>query len=635
MNDVFIVYAHEDEAYCNALCQELERHGVKAQRDRDVCELGTRWHTDIQRALRSAQIGIYLASRHSNESLYVQSEEVGELGRKALLIPILVDADGRRSPSGRPLAWLHSRQLPNPDKPLREMTSDEQVACYRAVAARVADFRPGREVAVGSLATESDRASWIDEVLKGANGAHYPEAGAWHWLVEELLYRDKTQQWGTIRKLLRGFRQKCRQNGIALDPHHEAILQLFETDSDSVSPIPDKAWHLIIQKPNATDLLDSEGYAVLLQAIATVQRGSLKEGLEALENAPTNFERCPLRWYAVGQAQRQRNDQDSLGQAVGSLRRAMQAVDRAPTCQRCGGTMACQSSTMLVQIHRGSGAVARKQRRWSDAQSQFDKGLVVALPRAAAELKQLTELNGSESTKEFGRILKTACEALPSNEQKVVSDLLYSYGYFMYERAVLDEDVVDKCALLELAEVLLKRSVKLGGKPCAGNLRLGLVRQMLKRPAESIVGAYYDAWTHRVRDLRDLSSALTALAVLGNGSPLAEATPMSLFKDLSRFLLEVDIGSGPRECHAFDAVQLEKTLPQPPSGLLKLSLDLMKIAGQWKAEYEKQSDCVRQFLDEHEEELNDACREFEALEETKRMLEEKSGTFHAVPKVDG
>lgn len=83
---VFISYSHADREWLDRLrkmLKPLERNGkVKVWADTDI-EAGKRWHLEIQEALNTARIAVFLVSPELLASDYINVEEVPKLFRRA------------------------------------------------------------------------------------------------------------------------------------------------------------------------------------------------------------------------------------------------------------------------------------------------------------------------------------------------------------------------------------------------------------------------------------------------------------------------------------------------------------------------------------------------------------------------
>jgi len=89
MADLFISYAHEDEARIRPLAYAFEQVGWSVFWDRDI-PTGQTWRNHIGQALIDARYVIVAWSRHSIASRWVV-EEADEGQKRGILVPVLLD----------------------------------------------------------------------------------------------------------------------------------------------------------------------------------------------------------------------------------------------------------------------------------------------------------------------------------------------------------------------------------------------------------------------------------------------------------------------------------------------------------------------------------------------------------------
>lgn len=90
MADLFISYAHEDEARIRLLSETLAQQGWSVFWDRRI-PAGKTWRSSIGQALIDARCVIVAWSRHSIDSRWV-IEEADEAQKRGILVPVLLDS---------------------------------------------------------------------------------------------------------------------------------------------------------------------------------------------------------------------------------------------------------------------------------------------------------------------------------------------------------------------------------------------------------------------------------------------------------------------------------------------------------------------------------------------------------------
>src|SRR5215212_596406 len=90
MVDLFVSYAHEDQARVAALAVLLEDKGWSVFWDRDIPP-GETWRSHIGQALEQARCVVVAWSESSIQSDWVM-EEAEEAKERGILVPVLLDA---------------------------------------------------------------------------------------------------------------------------------------------------------------------------------------------------------------------------------------------------------------------------------------------------------------------------------------------------------------------------------------------------------------------------------------------------------------------------------------------------------------------------------------------------------------
>lgn len=96
MSDVFISYARDDAAVAKKLTDNLERHGLSVFFDRAITT-GENYGEVIFKELRNATSVVVLLSKHSKRSRWVEAELQTALENKGIVIPVLLDPEGKEN----------------------------------------------------------------------------------------------------------------------------------------------------------------------------------------------------------------------------------------------------------------------------------------------------------------------------------------------------------------------------------------------------------------------------------------------------------------------------------------------------------------------------------------------------------
>jgi hypothetical protein len=92
---VFISYSRRDRSFVERLTANLRKAGVQTWTDVDNISAGQEWAKEIDRGLNEAAALIYVASKNSAQSRWMDAEYTAFLKRKAeRVIPIVIDDEG-------------------------------------------------------------------------------------------------------------------------------------------------------------------------------------------------------------------------------------------------------------------------------------------------------------------------------------------------------------------------------------------------------------------------------------------------------------------------------------------------------------------------------------------------------------
>ena len=89
-HDIFISYAHEDQAIADMVCAELERHGVRAWiAPRDI-QVGADWGGAIVAAIRGSRLMVLVFSDHANASRHIPRELERAIDLEIPIVPFRI-----------------------------------------------------------------------------------------------------------------------------------------------------------------------------------------------------------------------------------------------------------------------------------------------------------------------------------------------------------------------------------------------------------------------------------------------------------------------------------------------------------------------------------------------------------------
>jgi TIR domain len=90
----FISYSRQDRPFVEHLTAELREAGVRTWTDLDNISAGQDWAREIDRGLLEATVLIYVASKNSALSRWMNAEYTALLEKAKRVIPIVTDDDG-------------------------------------------------------------------------------------------------------------------------------------------------------------------------------------------------------------------------------------------------------------------------------------------------------------------------------------------------------------------------------------------------------------------------------------------------------------------------------------------------------------------------------------------------------------
>lgn len=91
---VFISYSRQDSAFVGKLADTLRGAGVQTWTDVENIAAGANWQKEIEKGLLNASVLIYVASKHSVSSQWMDAELQAFLRGQKRIIPIVIDDEG-------------------------------------------------------------------------------------------------------------------------------------------------------------------------------------------------------------------------------------------------------------------------------------------------------------------------------------------------------------------------------------------------------------------------------------------------------------------------------------------------------------------------------------------------------------
>ncbi len=91
---VFISYSRRDSAFVERLADTLRAAGVQTWTNVESIPAGANWQKEIEKGLLNASVLIYVASKNSVSSQWMDAELQAFLGTEKRLIPIVIDDAG-------------------------------------------------------------------------------------------------------------------------------------------------------------------------------------------------------------------------------------------------------------------------------------------------------------------------------------------------------------------------------------------------------------------------------------------------------------------------------------------------------------------------------------------------------------
>jgi len=136
---LFISYAHKDERWLNQLLEHLrplvQQQNIAAWTDRQI-PTGANWHTEIQRALKEANIAVLLVTPAFIDSRFIRDTELPELLNKRV-VWIAVESSLYEY---TPIAKL--RCANNPARPLEQISKSNRNSAWVQICKKILELAP-------------------------------------------------------------------------------------------------------------------------------------------------------------------------------------------------------------------------------------------------------------------------------------------------------------------------------------------------------------------------------------------------------------------------------------------------------------------------------------------------------------
>ena len=91
---VFISYSRQDRAFVERLNDSLHKAGIQTWTDLENISAGLNWDEEITRALTGASALLYVASKNSAQSRWMDAEYKAVLSKSVRVIPLVIDDEG-------------------------------------------------------------------------------------------------------------------------------------------------------------------------------------------------------------------------------------------------------------------------------------------------------------------------------------------------------------------------------------------------------------------------------------------------------------------------------------------------------------------------------------------------------------
>ena len=100
---VFVSYSREDRSFVDRLVHDLQSSGINTWHDVAQISPGENWQKAIEGGIRRASVLLYVSSKHSGSSEWMERELRACHQKSATVIPIVIDDEGARNIADHPL----------------------------------------------------------------------------------------------------------------------------------------------------------------------------------------------------------------------------------------------------------------------------------------------------------------------------------------------------------------------------------------------------------------------------------------------------------------------------------------------------------------------------------------------------
>jgi len=531
--NVFLSYAHDDDPeYKDEFLKQLSHlnrlGGISFWHDGHI-GIGHNWREEIEEKLGQADAAVLLVSNLFLGSEFCYDVEVQKLLRRHKeeginIYPIAIEVSNWNL-----YDWLSELNLGPKDKngnvrPLSEMSSPDRKTFYVKLAEQIYNDlarRLARETPKGrQLNSTQKREQYARRLASKFPSAHDETIKE---LTESYILFYQRGLDKPAFDLVNAFDRALTEAGHKVtDDHHQDLLTLLRAG------LPVYPTHLKgLSSLDAESLVSNPGYPALMLGIRLTENDH-KAALNHLQKVgqSRNYFDCALIAYALGQCHRKLGHLNEA-RAMHDLALLRIGEWKSEHC-KCGPK--CLKDGLLVEIHRGLGAVFRKLGKLREAEEHFESAR-----------RHLTD------------------QVSPT----VRSDFLYSYGYYVYERAIKAkmQEKIEQGAYqehLRQAKEMFKESRDLRQLWDAPRSRLQIVKQLLGENDENndYLMPRNCALSERGSEPR-LTAAMCGFAILINEleekiHPTSELNSQTLYKELEQVFQTQLVSYGARVCHAFD-----------------------------------------------------------------------------------
>jgi hypothetical protein len=181
----FISYARRDYTFVDKLAIDLQQEGIRVWRDIDQIKPGQQWQHAIVDALTNAVALLYISSRQSRGSEWMETELLAFFRTGKKVIPLIIDNDGEKALPNelRQFQWIDFRE--SYDDALRTLLS----VFPKSVKSDTAVITPTKQSKGYVFISYSEEDSDFVEQLKGFLSKH--KYGYWDYSESDRNYHTQ------------------------------------------------------------------------------------------------------------------------------------------------------------------------------------------------------------------------------------------------------------------------------------------------------------------------------------------------------------------------------------------------------------------------------------------------------------